>query len=313
MNVLYSLFYWDVNGRYVFSRTKFLTIVTFIVGFVASIFTDMFLFPVIMGAALAIPVFIAGFIVHKTGIIDSSFYEGNLVEDIKHFLLYWYNGEFELSKTKFVTLAFIILGMFAGLGSLISGAQAGFVLAYNLISMFFAVPVFAVGFTYHTIKSKVNPQLETRKVTKPKIEKTEKPIEADFELPSKSANSMASIEGLKKEFDEKETKTKELIEAKFTPPQLTYDRFITVVDNCSKVFNQHYASVVNLINFASEDSERVDNEIQSKIGVMKSLIDKLDELSSELAISMSKTKDDDVHGVLGDMEDLITTIDDYEN
>lgn len=313
MNIIYSLFYWNQNGRYVFSRTKFVTIVTFLVCFVASLTTPPFLFPVIMGAVIAIPVFVVGFIIHKTVKIDSGFYEGDLISDIKHFLFYWHNSEFELSKTKFVTVAFILVGMLAGLSTVISGGSAGFAMAYNLISLFFAVPVFAVGFAYHKIKTRGNPQIETAKVSEPQIEKTAKPIEANIELPAKSTDHMAAINELKDEFDEKERNARELIRAKFAPPQITYDRFITVVDNCSKIFNEHYTSAVNLINFASEDSERVENEIESKINVLKSLIGKMDELSSELAISMSKTKDDDIHVVLDDMEDLISTIDDYDN
>lgn len=312
MNIIYSLFYWNQNGRYLFSRTKFLTIVTFMVCFVASLTTPPFLFPVVMGAVVAVPVYIVGFIIHKVMKIDSSFYEGDLISDIKHFLLYWHNSEFELSKTKFVTLAFILVGIFAGLSSVITGASAGVALAYNLISLFFAVPVLIIGSAYHKIKTRNAPQIKAPQYIEHKTEKKAEPVEADFELPSRSANNLTAVNGLKKEFDEKEIKTRELIRAKFAPPQLTYDRFITVVDNCSKIFNEHYASCVNLINFASEDSKKVEDEIESKMDVLKTLIAKLDELSGELAISMSK-KNDDIDVVLNDMEDLISSIDDYEN
>ena len=45
---------------------------------------------------------------------------------------------------------------------------------------------------------------------------------------------------------------------------------------------------------------------------MESLIEKLDDLSSELVIQMSKTKNEDIHTVLNDMENLITSINNYE-
>ncbi|WP_407375604.1 hypothetical protein [Methanobrevibacter sp.] len=311
MNILYSLFYWSENGRYVFSRTKFLTIVAFLVGLVASITTPLFLFPVIAGAALAIPVFVVGFLVHKILKIDSGFYEGNLLSDIKHFLFYWHNNDFEISKTKVVTVAFILMGMVAGLGSVISGAPSGFALGYNLVSLFFAVPVCAVGYGYHKIKTHNAPQIKAPEYSERKIEKTAQPIETSEEPPKVFKDKKEEIEELKKEFDQKESQTRELIAAKFTPPQLTYDRFIHVVDNCEKLFNQHYSAVLNLINFSSGDSQKIDDEIASKTDIMKSLIGKLDDLSSELAISMSKSKEDDVHGVLSDMENLISSIDDY--
>lgn len=49
-----------------------------------------------------------------------------------------------------------------------------------------------------------------------------------------------------------------------------------------------------------------------KLILLLSLIDKLYDLSNELVISMSKTKDDDVGGVLEDMENLIYSINDYD-
>ena len=121
------------------------------------------------------------------------------------------------------------------------------------------------------------------------------------------------INELKKEFDESELATKELIKAKFEPPQITYDRFIAVVDNCSEIFNEQYSSAINIINFSNNDSERVDEEINSKINILQSLIDKLTDLSSELAINISKTKDDDIDNVLNDMENLISSIHNYED
>ena len=106
--------------------------------------------------------------------------------------------------------------------------------------------------------------------------------------------------------------TKELIKAKFQPPQITYDCFISVVDNCSMIFNEQYSAALNLINFSNEDSKRVDEEIKSKINTLQSLMDKLNDLSNELVINMSKTKDDDIGVVLEDMENLISSINDYE-
>ena len=107
--------------------------------------------------------------------------------------------------------------------------------------------------------------------------------------------------------------TKELIKTKFEPPQITYNRFIAVVDNCSKIFNEQYTSALNLINLSNNSSEKVDAEINSKINILQSLIEKLNDLSNELVINISKTKDDDIDHVLNDMENLISSINNYKD
>lgn len=316
--IFYKLFYWKENNRYTFSRTKFITILTVFVCFINYLQYFGIIKSFLNGIIISIPVFIIGFLIHKLMNIDSSFYNDSLSDNIKHFLFYWYEGanKFKLSKTKVITIILIII-------SLILGQRYGF--NHNIVAgapygLIFASLVLLIGYVIHISNSKdkneqsfsnydysENNELKMNNSSKIKL-----PINKS-EIPLKFSDHVLKVEELKKEFDEKELKVKELISAKFHPPQITYTRFISVVDHCSEIFNQHYNAVFNIINFGNDGSAKVENEINAKIDILQSFIDKLDDLSNELVINMSKSNTEEVDNALNDMEDLISSIKSYED
>ena len=230
------------------------------------------------------------------------------------------NNKMRISKTKVITILVFITFFVWPLYDFLfdpkyayTGVGRG-VMAAIIIGLIFAIPTYIVGFLISRILEKRNnaPQntsFNTHSQFSDINTKIE-PIKTDKHNNDNNP-SLLKINELKKEFDESELATKELIKAKFEPPQITYDRFIAVVDNCSKIFNEQYTSAINIINF-SNDSQRIDEELNSKINILQSLIDKLSDLSSELAINISKTKDDNIDDVLNDMENLISSIHNYE-
>ena len=99
---------------------------------------------------------------------------------------------------------------------------------------------------------------------------------------------------------------------RFTPPQLTYDRFIKSVDNSTKMFNMHSEAISNILEMASHESEKIDKEINNRLDILKSLVKKMDELVDELVISLNESDDEgNVDTVFGDMDDLIDSVKDY--
>ena len=310
MNIINLLFYWNENNRYVFSRTKFLTLIVFFITLISSLDRPPVSFAIFFALFIALFAFLFGFIIHKMAGIDSSFYCGGLGEDIKHFLLYWYDGrKFRLAKTKIVTLAIIIIGFLNAIETFFSGENGSYSLGVVLVYVMIAMIAFAICFVIHKLTSKDDApvSINDKSADAGREENTIKVLDDSYSPHLSKANE------LKSQYDEKEMKTKELISAKFAPPQITYDNFMAVIDNCHKIFNEQYTGLVNLIKFTNEDSERIENEISDKMANMDAIIDKLDDLSSELAISMSKTDDEDIHNVLGDMESLISSINDYED
>lgn len=114
-------------------------------------------------------------------------------------------------------------------------------------------------------------------------------------------------------FGVKEKVVRELIEKRFQPPQITYDRFISGVDSYDKLFNAQADAASNIIKLAAEDTPRVREEIQNKIDAMKRIIDQIEDLTNELVINISSTGEstEEVKNLLDDMENLIDSVKDY--
>lgn len=322
-SIAHALLYWDYDGKYVISKTKVATIGVFLLFFLYAITSSSD-----WGAALVLTViftaltFFVGYAFHNfLGKPSDAVLENNdygLLEDLKHFFFNWQNkntGEFVLSKTKVISAVIFIL-LFV-LDAFVSHFD---LFAMYVVSVIFTAPPFAVGCAIHKLTNP-NPTNPPAKVgtKKPKQVKEVKKIDEKAETPKfektlipEFENYKAKISSLQVEFDAKEQVARELIEKRFQPPQLTYTRFISLVDKSKKIFNKESESSMNILNLATEDSPRVDSEIKSKIRIMKSIISKIDDLTNELVLSMDSADDGDVDMLIDDMEDMIGSIKDYK-
>lgn len=125
----------------------------------------------------------------------------------------------------------------------------------------------------------------------------------------------SQIEDLKSLYDVKEKIAKELIEKRFEPPQLTYDKFITSVNNCTDLFNNQADVTLNMINLATEHTPEMDYEIETRINILKSIIEKIDSLTNALVINIGQSQseeDKEINILLEDMENLIDSIKEYK-
>ena len=122
------------------------------------------------------------------------------------------------------------------------------------------------------------------------------------------------VKSLKAEYDAKEKVVINLIEKSFAPPQITYDKFMDSVNNCSKVFNNQVDSALSIIQLTKRETPRIDTEIEQKITNMKSIISHVDDLTNELIISLSSNKkgNADVENLFDDMKDLIDSVKKYD-
>ena len=158
-----------------------------------------------------------------------------------------------------------------------------------------------------------------KKVTKEaKQVKTEKTVEnTTSQTESQGIDSLKKYEkeisNLKIIFNVKEEVVRELIEKRFEPPQITYDKFISVIDSSHKLFYTQADAASNIINLAAEDTPRVQSEIHAKIDAMKRIIDQIEELTNELVINISSSDEStqEVDHLLEDMENLIGSVKDY--
>ena len=319
-SVLHALLYWNYDGQYVIAKSKVAAIVVFV--FFLSYTIPLHWSTAVLGsAAFALLFFIVGYVIHYVldrptdAVLENNDY--GVLEDLKHFFFYWQNqntGEHVLSKTKIISIVVFIIFFLSDT----------FVPESNLFSMFvigfaFSIPACIVGSIIHQITNPnpTNPpQVESKRTEKiketekietknpdPRIEKTLIPA---FE------NYKVKINSLQAEYNAKDEVARELIEKRFQPPQMTYTRFIGLVDKSKKLFDKEAENALTIINLATEDSPRVDGEIKSKIKIMKEIISKMDDLTNEFVLTMDSSGDEDVDVLIDDMEDMIGTIKDYK-
>ena len=133
-------------------------------------------------------------------------------------------------------------------------------------------------------------------------------------VPSSLKRYEEEIKTLKTEYDAKEKVVVNLIEKSFTPPQITYDKFMDSVKNCSKVFNSQFDSALNIIQLTSRETPRINTELESKISDMKAIISQIDDLTNEQIINLSSDKKSnaDVENLFDDMKNLIDSVKKYD-
>lgn len=162
---------------------------------------------------------------------------------------------------------------------------------------------------------KNNPEeVKTPKKQQDSVKPAEK-AETAYEEKPVEALQKYSVEAqkLKAVYDAKEEVVKDLIEKRFEPPQITYDRFMSSIASCHKLFYKQYDTVENITKLAADDSPRVRGELESKMEAMKKIIDQIEDLTNELVINISSDNQSkkDVKILIEDMDNLIESVKEY--
>ena len=123
------------------------------------------------------------------------------------------------------------------------------------------------------------------------------------------------VEDLKKTYETKEEKVLELLEKKFPNGQMTYGRFRGEVDVCRVNFFKEAESAENMINLSDEYSEKIADALKEKISTLQSIVAKMNDLQSELIISISNGddgSDEEIDNLIKEMNELIDSVKDYD-
>lgn len=331
-DLIYNLFYWQYGDQYKISKSKVFSAVTLIVFAIGSLSYGSLaggFVMIILGLITSLSIYVIGYVINKIranptpAILENS--DNGFGFDLKTMLLCWQNkltGEFFLSKTKIISLLIFIFGCILTLSSHIFEIAVMYI-----VGLILSVPAYVIGYGVHTLTNSnptnpkvIRPSPKPKKVKAPEPKKSIK-TEVKKAIPTPSNDSdvipqyaqyKAQIEDLKSQFDAKDKSTRNLIEKRFEPPQLTYTRFISLVDKAGEMFSHQSESALNMIDLATEYTARIDGEIRAKIEILKSIIQKLDDLSNELILSMDESSEDDIDGLVEDMESLIESVKDYK-
>lgn len=119
---------------------------------------------------------------------------------------------------------------------------------------------------------------------------------------------------LKEEFTNKKINAETLIEKRFAPPQLTYDKFMSTIENAERVFDSEYNTAIDLIRYSDDYSSDMEEQIKAKIKTLKVLIKQLDNLIKELLENLSKdnSSDEEIKNIIEEMDRLIDSVSLYD-
>ncbi|MBQ2654635.1 MAG: hypothetical protein IJF83_13865 [Methanobrevibacter sp.] len=318
-----TLLYWDYDGQYVLAKSKICAIGVFIWMFLSGLPGLSLAATFFAGLIFATITFVLGYVIHamkgkpSQATIDYNNY--GVLPDLYHLFFFWQNkitGEFVPSKTKIITAIIFIISLIIMLVEY--NPLTFFIMVFA--GLFFGIPAFLVGCGIHKLTNsnptnppkKFKPKKEPKRISKNKEKIPEvKKVEPPKEVIPKFDEYRSQIKELESEYTEKDKVARKLIEKRFEPPQLTYTRFITIVDKAAELFDKEADAANNILDLASEDSPRIDKEISAKINILNSIIDKIEDLTNELVLSMDSSKKEDVDNLIGDMEDLISSVKDY--
>lgn len=121
------------------------------------------------------------------------------------------------------------------------------------------------------------------------------------------------IEEIEQEYNFKEKRARELVDKLFDPNHMAHEKFSSSINRSNQLFNNQLEVTKKMVELNVESNQIVEKEIEGKIRILETFIDKMDDLINELVISLSSNdKDsDDINSLFNDMDDLIHSVKDY--
>ena len=128
--------------------------------------------------------------------------------------------------------------------------------------------------------------------------------------PSKYDGQIREIE---QEYNLKQAKASELVEKLFDSDHLTYDKFTSAIKKSNQLFANQLKITQKMVELDRDNNELVGMEIENKIKVLQTFIDKMEDLINELIINLSSNKrdNDDINNLFSEMDDLINSVKNY--
>lgn len=121
----------------------------------------------------------------------------------------------------------------------------------------------------------------------------------------------SKVKQIEKEYNSKQARASELVEKLFDPSHMSYSKFTAAIKRSNQLFANQLKITQKMMELDS--SEVVNRQIEDKIRVLNTFVDKMEELINELVIQLSSNKDDDddINALFKDMDDLIGSVKDY--
>ena len=121
----------------------------------------------------------------------------------------------------------------------------------------------------------------------------------------------SKVKEIEKDYNSKQAKAQELVEKLFDPSHMSYSNFTAAIERSNQLFANQLKITQKMMEL--ESSDVVNRQIEDKIRVLNTFVDKMEDLINELVIQLSSNKDDndDINALFKDMDDLIDSVKDY--
>ena len=124
----------------------------------------------------------------------------------------------------------------------------------------------------------------------------------NFKKPVKLDKYRREISDLKKDYQRKDKNTRQIIEKRFNKNEMTYNKFISQMDKSEKIFNSYVDNIFK--------TQKDEEDIKDNISVLKTFIEKLDLLNSEIILNMTKSNRNDY--LFEELDNLIDSVKYYD-
>jgi hypothetical protein len=117
-------------------------------------------------------------------------------------------------------------------------------------------------------------------------------------------------------YQEKQKIARELIQKRFPPPQMSYDKFTQEIDSWGAVFTQQINKAKDILSIASERTPRIDEELERAKELTQSIATKIENLAVELAVNLNESGGgssiEEIEALMDDMQRLVESVNEYE-
>lgn len=121
----------------------------------------------------------------------------------------------------------------------------------------------------------------------------------------------SKVREIERDYNSKQANARELVGKMFDPSHMSYSKFNNAIERSNQLFANQLKIAQRMMEM--ESSESVNREIENKIKVLQTFVDKMEDLTNELVIQMSSNEmdNDDINNLFKDMDDLIDSVKDY--
>ena len=119
------------------------------------------------------------------------------------------------------------------------------------------------------------------------------------------------LKELKDLYDSKEKVVIKILQKKFDENEMSYKRFVFLIDKCHEMIYEEIKDAFNLISYTSYSPDYIEIIFKKHFEKIEKIIDKIDELMNNLVMNERKNSTSEYKSLLEDMDSLNKSVYEY--